>query len=274
MKIYIMTDQEGVAGVVNADDYGGPSGRYYERAKELTTLEVNAAIEGAVEAGATEFLVFDCHGQGSIDQLLLDPRAELHIGHPRLMPMERDGSFDAQFIVGQHAKANTDGGHLCHSFSFAIEGMTINGTSVGEMACDMLGAAYFGIPTILVTGDAAACAEAHELVPKIETAAVKRGITRGSASGLTPEQNKLFNGAAVHKSPQQARRLIKEAAIRAVQRINEIKPFWIEPPYELVRLKRAETAGDPPSREVFHSDDMIELLAMRGGSQPLKRQAG
>jgi len=65
MKIYLMTDMEGAAGVVNADDYLAPGARYYEVARELVTGEVNAAIEGALEAGATEFLVLDGHGQRS-----------------------------------------------------------------------------------------------------------------------------------------------------------------------------------------------------------------
>ncbi|MGH2354558.1 MAG: M55 family metallopeptidase, partial [Chloroflexota bacterium] len=62
MKIYIMTDMEGVAGVVSSVDYGAPDSRHYEVGRELTTLETNAAIEGALAAGAREFLVVDGHG--------------------------------------------------------------------------------------------------------------------------------------------------------------------------------------------------------------------
>ena len=75
MRIYIMTDQEGVAGVIDSDDYCAPDRRYYETARELLTLEVNAAIEGAIEAGATEFLVVDGHGHGSINPQLLHSAA-------------------------------------------------------------------------------------------------------------------------------------------------------------------------------------------------------
>ena len=77
MRIYIMTDMEGVAGVLNADDYLLPGARYYEVARELVTLETNAAIEGLLDAGATEFLVVDGHGPGAINPLLLHPAARL-----------------------------------------------------------------------------------------------------------------------------------------------------------------------------------------------------
>jgi D-amino peptidase len=262
MKIYIMTDQEGVAGVINSEDYAAPGARYYELAKELTTLEVNAAIEGALEAGATEFLVVDGHGYGSIDQRLLHPKAELLAGRPIGYPFGCDASFDAAFSIGQHAKSNADGGHLSHTGAMAVEDLVINGKSVGEIGCNFLFAAYFGVPTVFLSGDEAACEEAQDLVPNIEVAAVKRGMKRGSASGLTAEQNLRFNGAAIHLSPIAARALIKERARRAVERIGEIKPFWIEPPYELVSILRPDVPGGPMKRAVNRSNDLLELLQM------------
>lgn len=262
MRIYIMTDQEGVAGVVNAADYGSPAGRYYEVARELTTLEVNAAIEGAMEAGAEEFLVVDGHGHGSIDVRLLHRKARLLTGRPMGYPFGCDRSFHAAFSIGQHAKSNADGGHLSHTGSFAVEDLRINGKSVGEMGCNFLFAAYFGVPTVLLTGDQAACEEARDLVPNIETVAVKEGWKRGSASGLTGEQNEKFNGAAVHLQPETARELIRAAAKRAVSRIGEIKPFWLEPPYELVSVLRPETPGGPMRVAVCRSNDLLELLRM------------
>jgi len=46
--------------------------RYYEEAKKLLTLEINAAVEGFFKAGATEIYVADGHGYGGINHLLLD----------------------------------------------------------------------------------------------------------------------------------------------------------------------------------------------------------
>ena len=261
MKLYIMTDLEGVAGVVNWDDYGAPGARYYELAKLLTTQETNAAIEGALAAGATEILVVDGHGHGAIDPCELHPAAELYAGRPMGYPFRCDEGFDAAMIVGQHAKSNTDGGHLSHTGSFVIEELSINGVSVGELGCNMLFCAHFGVPTVMVGGDLACCEEARALVPAVETAAVKRGIKRGPATGLTGEQNKLHNGAAVHLNPERARALIRTKAELGLRRVREIPPFLLEPPYELVSVLR-RTEQDPQKTARCQANDLIELLNM------------
>lgn len=260
MKVYIMTDLEGVAGVINFDDYCIPEGRYYEVARGLLTREVNAAIEGLMEAGADEFLVVDGHGHGGINPSLLHPVAKLLAGRPLKYPFGCNRSFDCAIIIGQHAKSNTDGGHLCHTGSFEIEDLTINGISLGELGCNMLFAAYFEVPTIMVSGDKAACEEALNLVPNIEVAPVKEGIRLGTASGLTAEGNKLFNSAAIHLSSQKACELIKERAKRALKRKDQIKPFWLSPPYEMVKKLRPSEDGRPPRIGKVVSGDLIDLL--------------
>lgn len=260
MKIYIMTDLEGVAGVLNATDYLAPGDRWYSRARELTTLEVSAAIEGFLDAGADEFLVVDGHGHGALDPLLLHPAARLLAGRPIGYPFGCDETFDAACQIGQHAKANADGGHLSHTGSFNVEDLTINGRSVGEMGCNMLFTGYFGVPNILVTGDLAACHEATDLVPNIETVAVKEGLRRGSAMGCTRDEAVTYNGAAIHLHPEEARARIRAGAAAALRRLGEIEPFRIEAPYELVSTLRPETHDGPRQTARVTSDDAIDLL--------------
>ena len=261
MKVYIMTDLEGVAGVINFDDYGTPESRYYEMAKSLTTQETNAAIRGARAAGAREILVVDGHGHGALNPLELDPAAELYAGRPMGYPFNCDDSYDAAMIVGQHAKSNTDGGHLSHTGSFVVEELSINGVSVGELGCNMLFTSYFGVPTVTVSGDFACCLEARDLVSEMEVAAVKEGTKRGPATGLTGEQNKLHNGAAAHLHPLRARELIEEKAEAGLRRARDMPKFWIEPPYELVSvLRRTET--EPQKKAVCRGDDLLEVLQM------------
>ena len=77
MKILIMTNMEGVAGVLNHDDWVLPGGRFYAKGLRLLTEEVNAALEGFFSAGAEEILVVDGHGAGGIDPETLDERALL-----------------------------------------------------------------------------------------------------------------------------------------------------------------------------------------------------
>lgn len=262
MKIYVMTDMEGVCGVINSDDYASPGCRYYEVARELTTMEVNAAIEGLLEAGAEEILVVDGHGPGAINPVLLHREARLLAGRPMGYPFGCDDSFDAALMIGQHAKSNTNGGHLCHTGSFAVEDLLINGVSVGEAGCNMLFTAYYNVPTIMLSGDESACDEVKALVPNIEVVPVKAGIKRGSASGLTAEENKLFNGTAVHLSPWKARSLIKERAEYALRNMQYIKPFWLPPPYELVSILRPAERGGRMRIARATSNDLIELLNM------------
>lgn len=260
-----MTDQEGVAGVINSEDFSAPGARYYEVARELLTLEVNAAIQGAL-AGAPnrselDFLIVDGHEYGSIEPRLLHPKAKLLAGRPIGYPFGCDRSFTAAFSVGQHAKANTPGGHLCHTGSFAYEELLINGRSVGEMGCNFLFAGYFGVPTVFLSGDKAACAEAQDLVPGIITVAVKEGLDRGSAAGLPAEQNRRYNCGAIHMQPQAARQAIAEAAEKAMGSIAKIQPFLMDPPYELVSILRPEEEGGP-RKVAINADDLLALLKM------------
>ena len=260
MKVYIMTDMEGVAGVLSSVDFCSPESRYYEVGRTLTTLETNAAIEGALEAGATEFLVVDGHGHGAIDPLQLHPAARLLAGRPLGYPFGCDESFDAAFIIGQHAKANTDGGQLSHTGSFTVEDQVLNGRSLGELGINMLFAAYFKVPTVLVAGDLACALEAQALVPSIETVAVKEGLKRGAPAGLTGEQARRYNGGATHDHPEAARKKIRAGARRAIERRAQIPPFWIEPPYRLERSFRVREDGTTPPTTVQQGSDLIAVL--------------
>ena len=263
VKIHIMTDLEGCAGVLDAKGFIYRDSRYYEQACELATLEVSAAVEGALEAGATEVLVVDGHGAGAMKRELLHPAAKLMAGRfPPNTNWGLDGTFTAAMIVGQHAKANTNGAHLAHTMSFAIEQYTLNDMPIGEMGLCMLQAGYFGVPTIFLSGDQAACDEARSLVPNIETAAVKEGVTRGSASGLSAEENEAFNSCGIHLHPDRARALIREHAYRAVQRIPEFAPFCIDSPYTLTRVLRPEPGKKTGKQSVVKAKDFLDLLAL------------
>lgn len=266
MKIIIMTDMEGVAGVESARDYIIRfDSRYYEYGCELATLEASAAAEGAFEAGATDVLVVDGHGHGAMKRGLLHPRARLLSG--RSFPPDfcwgLDGSFAAAMSIGQHAKANTDGGHLAHTGSFGCEEQIINGVSMGEFGCWLLMAGAFHVPVVMVSGDEAFCEEARALVPNIETAAVKSGIKRGSATGLTAAENEVFNEAAIHLSPDEARRVIRERAYRGVKRIPEIVPYRMEPPYTMKVGVRPLRSGGKPVFATVKSTDVLEIVVVQ-----------
>ena len=105
MRIAIMTDMEGVAGVLNFTDWVEPSGRYYEQGKLLATEEVNAAARGFFDAGADEVVVIDGHGYGGLTPALLDERTLYSRGWAKPYQFGLNEGFDEIAWVGQHAKA-------------------------------------------------------------------------------------------------------------------------------------------------------------------------
>ena len=188
-KIMVMTDLEGVSGVVSFCAQAYADGRYYEQARKLVTAEVNAAVDAMVEAGVEEILVVDGHGPGGICYEQLHSAARLLHGRPiswrqacgELMPR-----YDATMLIGQHAMAGTARGNLNHTeCSRTIEYYKLNGSEIGEMAQWALFAGALGVATIFLSGDQAACDEAVDLIPQITTACVKEGLSRTSAISVS-----------------------------------------------------------------------------------------
>ena len=204
MQVYITADMEGITGLVDAIDVQ-PGGADYERGRVLMTEDVNAAIRGAVAAGASRVLVNDAHGP--MRNLLpgeLHPAARLVRGRPKPMGMIEglDDSFDAVLCVGYHSRAGTLG-VLSHSFmGHEIEDMWLDSDPVGEIGMVHATAAALGVPVVLLTGDDAACAEMTAWDPGVATVSVK--TVRGRfAADLMPVP--------------QAREAIERAAREALQ---------------------------------------------------------
>lgn len=218
-RIFILTDMEGVGGVNSWDEQTTPGQRRFEESRRLLAAEVNAAVEGALAAGASEVVIWDGHdGSRSLSVDDIPPRARLIQGKPTPADFYMgDGRFDGLMFVGQHAKAGA-GGLLSHSQSRNVRDITINGRSVGEAGQAAAIGGYFKIPVILLTGDQAACEEIRAIQPKAETVAVKRLVGKGSSLSL---------------SHAEARAQIHDAARRAVGRIREFSPWVIEGPVEM-----------------------------------------
>ncbi len=234
MKVLLMTDLEGVAGVVSFEHQADPSGRYYEEARGLLTAEVNAAVEGLQEAGMAEVLVVDGHGAGGITFAELHPAAGLLHGRPfppwsLLAPIFAE--YDVAVMIGQHARAGVATENLSHTQNErTVEYYRLNGREIGEIGQFALYCGGLGRPLIFLSGSEAACREAEELLPGITTVAVKRGVSRGSAIAL---------------SAPEARQRIREGIRRAVerQRENPLPPLSWEGPYVLeIRYHFTEVA--------------------------------
>ena len=185
-RILIVTDMEGVGGVNNADEQLLPGQRRYDESRHLLAGELNAAVEGAFQAGASEVVVWDGHdGSRSLSIEDVDPRARLLQGSPH-------GEL-LSFRPGLR----------CHLLRRAARHGRRERRCVGPFAelrrrahqhqrprgrRDRAGAAIAGcfhIPVVMLAGDQAACEEMRELQPKAETVAVKRLAGKDSTLSLS-----------------------------------------------------------------------------------------
>jgi D-amino peptidase len=218
LKIYISVDMEGVAGVVSADQLV-PEKFEYERFRHFMTLETLAVVTAAREAGATEILVSDSHGNGQ--NLLIDrfpPEVRIIRSWPRHLGMMAgiDSSFDAVMLVGCHASTHNAHGVRAHtSSSGLLTRVALNGRNVTEAAWAAATAGQFGVPVIFVSGDDAALEEIRAEIGNIETAQTKTALGFHSAITLTPEASQ---------------RLIKQKAAAALARVRDFKPYRLASP--------------------------------------------
>jgi D-amino peptidase len=218
MRVHVISDIEGVSGVVKPEqgDGGEP---LFEEARRLYTEEINAAVRGACSAGATEVVVMDCHGAGkgwSFNSLLpeqLDPRCEWVVQNEWTEYTEfLEEGCDAALLVGMHARAGVADGVLNHTVSGSEwHELRFNGTPVGETGINAALCGTFGCPVLLVTGDTAVCNEARELLGEgLVTVPVKKGLGRFSARNIPP---------------QRARELIEDGAQRALANLDAVPPY-------------------------------------------------
>ncbi len=221
LKVFISVDMEGIAGVAS-DQQLGPPGFEYARFREFMTAEALAAIAGAREAGATEFVVADSHG--NMQNLLIERfPADVQIvrSSPRPLSMMQgiDSTFDAVIFIGYHSGTANAQGVRAHTISSArFAGIDLNGAPAAESRINAAIAGHFGVPVVLITGDDIATAELKAVLGDVETAVVKRAIGFHSAITSTPEA---------------AQNLIKARTKAALERRAEFKPYKIATPVRL-----------------------------------------
>jgi len=259
MKILIACDMEGITGVTNWDQVD-PGHAEYPRFRRLMTSDVNAAVLGASEAGADEILVTDGHDRGANILLEeLDQCAHLICGDylPLAMIQGVDQGVDGVIFVGYHARAGSQNAILDHTWSSRrVANLWLNDILVGEYGLNGAVAGHFNIPVLMLTGDQTACAQASELLGKIETVVVKTAISRMAAECLPP-----------HVTEER----IQKAAIQAVKRLlagDAPKPFIVSTPVHVTldfnSSEQADQASDLPGskrvdgrRLIFTADDML-----------------
>jgi D-amino peptidase len=198
---------EGVAGIVDWEQCR-PGHPGYTTGCELLQAEVNAAIDGALEGGATEIVLNDSHGRmANLDPRKVNGNARYISGRhkPLYMMQGLDGTFDAIFFVGYHGSISGHPSTLSHTYNpEVIARAVLNGVEVGESGINALVAEHHRVPIALVTGDQVTWAETAPYASGAESVITKESITRGAANSLHPDESC---------------RLIKEAAANAVGKV-------------------------------------------------------
>lgn len=192
MKIFLSSDMEGTAGVVDWEQCR-PGHHDYEYYRDLLQAEVNAAIEGALETGGPhEFLVNDSHGRmANLRPAQLAGGASYLSGRHKPMYMMEglDGSFDAVFFVSYHGSMTGAPATLSHTYNpSAIAEVRLNGRVTGESGINALVALGHGVPVVLITGDETTARELEPFCPQARRAVVKRSVSRFAAESLHPDR--------------------------------------------------------------------------------------
>ncbi len=221
MKIFISADIEGIAGVV-APEQCRSGNVEYEKARALMEQEVNAAIAGAFDGGATQVVVADSHGPMiNLRAANMDARASLVQGKPRPLSMIEgiaEHAFDGVFLIGYHSGAG-ESGILAHTINGAcFYRVSVNGKVMAEADLYTAAAAECGAPLLLVSGDDKLQHWIEQRYSSCHYACVKRMISTTAAESLSPD-------AAI--------KTIRSAAQAALQTLPVAPAPCIHAPYEL-----------------------------------------
>lgn len=222
MKVFIAVDMEGATGVAHREHLL-PGGNDYERARKWLTSDVNAAVQGAVDAGADEVYVND--GHGNMRNIIIDDlheAARLVVGpaQSKNKPLVQvtgieSEKFDAAMLVGFHSRAGTPQGLLSHTWvGMLVHEIRLQGKVAGEALLDAAIIGHYGTPVVLMTGADDACREARaDLGEDLITVEVKKALGPSACASLTPRRT----------AP-----MIREAAARAVRERAKRKPWTTE----------------------------------------------
>jgi len=248
---------EGISGVCVFDQTREPTTTHYQDARRLLMADINAAVEGCFEGGATEIVVEDEHAGGfNFVAELIDPRVVYLTGKSRPKMSQRESiytGFDGAILLGYHSMAGTSDGILNHTQS-SLRGNRYwyNGRESGEIAQAALRLGHCGVPVVMVSSDDAGCREAREFLGEdIVTVSVKRGVT-------------IEYGFLI--PPKRAHEMLQEGACKAMRLIGKREPFKMDLPIQgCLRFPDKSTADAyRPVRGKRVDDHTFEAIFDRG----------
>jgi D-amino peptidase len=253
VKVYISVDLEGVAGISDWEQCiaGGDD---YALGRELALGEVNAAIDGALAAGATEILVNDSHSSmRNLPPGQLGGHASYLSGRfkPLYMMEGLDASFDAILLIGYHAAMPTPG-ILSHTYNpRAITNVLLNNVLTGEAGINALVARHHGVPVAVITGDQYVGPEAAAFCPGLTVVQVKESVSRYAAEHLHPEvaRDRIRDGVCVALDPARGLPATPTISLPATLEVELLSPDMAEQATWIRGVRRLD------SRTVSLTDD-------------------
>jgi D-amino peptidase len=250
MKVLAFSDMEGASGIHTYEQVIKEFGEPFDEGRKLLTSDIEAAIAGLAESGASEFVVADSHRRGSPPNVL----DESLPGNAAVIRGDQISKYDypslkAQVLVGFHSMAGTEDGFLSHTMSsllgFAVR---VNGKWVGEGELEVWKAGMFGVPTILAVGDSAFTSEIKGFFPDVETVTVKSSRSRTEVT--------CRDASEVHDE-------IRVAAATALERLPSYEAHSLEGPAELViafkSTELADWAAKMPNMKRVHERAVLYL---------------
>lgn len=261
MKVFISVDMEGISGKVHWEFSKESDANEWDRDRHIMTEHLKAAIQGSLEAGASEILINDSHM--SMRNLILDrldiEEVKIITGQPKPLCMMEgiDDTYSAALLIGYHGMSGAHPGVLNHSFCpLSLREIKINGTPVGELGVNAGIAGYFKVPIALVVGDDVLAQEAQTLIGEVEAAVIKEALNMTSAKCLPLSV---------------ANKLIKQKSKLAVQRCKDMKPLVYDTPTEIevdfFMTNMADAAVLIPGTKrrggttvLYNSSDYLELF--------------
>jgi D-amino peptidase len=248
MKVFISADMEGITSISHDDQTFGTSAEYMQGRKFMTS-DVNAAIEGALKAGATEITIKDAHGNAR--NILLDElkkEATLIAGWDVMESMVQgiDDTYDALILIGYHSMIGTENGMIAHTMTNCIKQLSVNSRIIGEPELSALTAGHYGVPTVFVAGDQTVVSEMTWFVGEIPHVITKYGMGR--------ETGKLNH-------PEITREAITEGVFNALSDLSKFRPFQMELPLTMsVKLSRPVMADLISLIHEFHKVSIDEVM--------------
>ena len=244
MKLYVATGMEGISGIVDRAQIS-PPGVDLRRGRNLLTEDTNAAVRGALAAGATEIVVSSGHGGNGMRNIIdenLHPAAWLVSGDTRRSTAEGlDETFAAAVLIGYHTRHGLSG-VLDHTITARdIQEIRVHGRPIGEIGLFGLVAGQLGVPVVLVSGDDRLVPETKEWFPWALPVIVKYAIGRHAARLMHPTR---------------AQQLIEQKTTEALRGLSSMRPLRMPEPVVVdVQFKRTAHADEAARIPDVHQID-------------------